>query len=220
MTHPTILEFESLFGEMEISQVLRAVAKQQDELATRVCPGFVGLPDIGVLIGGRVVAQAAVACGDCHFNHVTRLSRVTNNLLRHRIARLEDIQALVTTEAKVHWDALPRFDDVEGGSIVHWLEEAAKREYQLELHCADVTSRTLRSDHAALVGGGAVHIIGGGDGGAATDQGMGEGGAAIICQSRIEDVGEGGGVSAIGGGDDVGAIGGEAVERLGSVQTT
>jgi hypothetical protein len=46
--------------ELEVSLVVGAVGQLQGELAAGVLPGFVGLPDVGVLAGGLVVWTA---CG-------------------------------------------------------------------------------------------------------------------------------------------------------------
>src|SRR5262245_4133126 len=45
--------------ELEVRDVIRAIGQLDDQLAALPGPALVGLPDVGVSVGGRVVAQAA-----------------------------------------------------------------------------------------------------------------------------------------------------------------
>ena len=75
--------------------MLGAVGKFQHEHPARSSPRIFCLPDVGVLIGGRVVAQTAAARVDRLVNRAARLRRVAGDGSRDRIACRDDVQALI-----------------------------------------------------------------------------------------------------------------------------
>jgi hypothetical protein len=62
-TAPTTSRAPGLFVELEVRPVgaVRLVVELDHQLAARPRPGLVGLPGVGVLVAGRVVAQPAGA---------------------------------------------------------------------------------------------------------------------------------------------------------------
>ena len=72
--------------EAELSEMLAAVLELDHEHSARSFPGLVRLPDIAVLVGGRVVTQTAAARRDSLFNIlagfcVTALNRTGSDLI-------------------------------------------------------------------------------------------------------------------------------------------
>ena len=58
----------SFLPELEVRLVEAAIIQLQDQLTTRAFPRLICFPDINVLVGHGVVAQAAVARRDCLFD--------------------------------------------------------------------------------------------------------------------------------------------------------
>src|SRR5262249_36892642 len=67
--------------ELEVRHLRRAVVELYQQLAAGAFPRLVGLPDVGVGVGRRVVAQPAVAGGDGFFD-VTRRAAAAGHRLR------------------------------------------------------------------------------------------------------------------------------------------
>src|SRR5688572_32581044 len=83
--------------EREVRAVEGAVRELQDELATGAGPRLVGLPDVVVLAGARLVAQRAATGG--HRREVRDgIGCVTRDRAGPRVPRGEDVQTLVSAK--------------------------------------------------------------------------------------------------------------------------
>ena len=112
--------------EAEEGDVIRAVDQLDNQLAAGASPGFVGLPDVAVALRAGVILQAAAAGGDGLLNRVAAAAAAaaTIDVLRSGVARGEDIQPKVATQAKLDRNRLAGIDRVDGRQVVHRLEEA------------------------------------------------------------------------------------------------
>ena len=80
-----------LLGEFEIRPVGRAIRQLHHQLPTGVRPALLGLPNVGVLVGGCVIRETAAACGERLLNPIDRSRGVTSNHLGLGIACRNDI---------------------------------------------------------------------------------------------------------------------------------
>lgn len=106
--------------------MLAAIIQFQDEHSTSSFPRLVGLPNIAALIGRRVVAQTTAARIDRFVSRAARFARVARDGSRNRIARREDVQALIAVHRELHRNGLTGVDNVDRRKIVNRLEEAGK----------------------------------------------------------------------------------------------
>src|SRR5262245_29517917 len=81
--------------ELEARDVIRAIGQLDDQLAAASSPALLGLPDVGVELGGRVVRQATGPRRHGLLDVVNRRAAVTGDLLRLGIAGGEDVQPLI-----------------------------------------------------------------------------------------------------------------------------
>src|SRR5690349_10460291 len=103
----------ALLRELEVRAVHRAVLQLYDQRAAAVRPARVRLPDVRVLIGAGVVAQAAVARRERRLDAVSGRIGITRDLLRLREAGCEDVEPLVAVEAELDRDRAARVHGVE-----------------------------------------------------------------------------------------------------------
>ena len=68
-----------LLFELEERVADGAVAEFHDQLATRAFPRLLGLSNVFVLIGRRVIAQTASACRHRFFNRIGLVATVAGN---------------------------------------------------------------------------------------------------------------------------------------------
>ncbi len=78
--------------------MLAALIQFQGEHSTSSFPRLVGLPDVAVLIGRRVVAQTTAARIDRFVNRAARFARLAQNGSRNRIACRQNVQAFVAAQ--------------------------------------------------------------------------------------------------------------------------
>src|SRR5215211_7497117 len=96
-----VLYLLSLLEELEDSYVRRAVCRLHGELAAGAGPRLVRLPDVVVLVEGRVVGEAASSSRHGLLDRIYRIARVAGDLLRNGEVRRKDVQTLVAREAEV-----------------------------------------------------------------------------------------------------------------------
>ncbi len=113
--------FESEFGIM-----FTAVGELYNKYPARSFPRLFCLPDVAVLIGRRVVAQTAAARIDRWFNRAARFTGVARDGSRNRIARRDDVQALIAAQRELYRNSLTCIDDVDRRQIFHRREESDK----------------------------------------------------------------------------------------------
>src|SRR5918995_3803726 len=114
-----------LLEELEDSYVRRAVCRLHGELAAGAGPRLVRLPDVVVLVEGRVVGEAASSSRHGLLNPIYRIARVAGDLLRSGGARRKDVQTLVAREAELDRYSATSLDTVHGFRVIHGAEEAA-----------------------------------------------------------------------------------------------
>ncbi len=106
--------------------MLAAVDQFQNEYPASSFPCFVCLPNVAVLIGRRVVGQTASTRIDCWVNRAARFTGVARDGSRNRIARRDDVQALIAAQRELYRNSLTCIDDVDRRQIFHRREESDK----------------------------------------------------------------------------------------------
>src|SRR5262249_48109491 len=132
--------------------------KCQHDLPAGSLPRLVGLPDVGVLVKRRVVAQAAVAWRNGFYNICDRCAADADDLLRRWRTRREDVQPLVAAQTEIDGNRSTRFGDVDRRWIVHRLKEALEVVMKLGFKGAGVALWPLRPRNATLVCGDRVAV--------------------------------------------------------------
>src|SRR6266700_1616239 len=89
-------------GELEVGAVDAAVDQLDDQLAAAVRPGPVGLPDVDVGVGPRVVQQHAERCGQGRLDGVDRRPLVAGDLLGRGVAGGHHAEPLEPVQAEAH----------------------------------------------------------------------------------------------------------------------
>lgn len=102
-----------LFAEFEVRPLVGTITEFHHQLPTGVRPAFVGLPDVDVLAGGRVIRKVVAAGGDRLLNGRHQVRGATGYDGGCGIARGEDIQPLIVPEAELHRDRTSDFYTVE-----------------------------------------------------------------------------------------------------------
>src|SRR6266542_3711852 len=145
----------SAAGELEVRAVDAAVVQLDDELAAGVRPGAVGLPDVDVGVGARVVEQHAEQGGQGRLDGVGRRAGVTGDRLGLRVARSHDAEPLVAVQAEVHRHRETRPHGVAHRQVVDRLQEPGEIEQRAQRDPYD-----LRVVVACLGGELRVHVDG------------------------------------------------------------
>ena len=90
----------ALLAELEVGDALRAVIQRQDELPTRLCPSFIRLPRIAVLVLLGLIAQATRPRRICCRRTAHERLAAAIDLLRGGLVWREDIQSLIACQTK------------------------------------------------------------------------------------------------------------------------
>src|SRR5262245_63614386 len=122
-----VLEGGVLLQELDIECARGLVVEPEIEAVTLAGPRLVRLPDVNVLVGGRVVCQAALARGDRFLDRVKRAgaSRACGFGGRRRPG-LEYVHSLSATEAEFHGYRASGLDRIPHAGIVDRLIEAGE----------------------------------------------------------------------------------------------
>ena len=102
-----------LLGELEARSVRGTVCQLHLKLAAGASPSLVRLPDVGVLVEGRVILKRALSGRNGALDGVHLSRRIARYHAGLRVARGKDAQALVTFEAELHRDGATGLDGVE-----------------------------------------------------------------------------------------------------------
>ncbi len=114
----------SLLLERDSKAVLAAITQRQHELSALLRPGLLGLPDVGVAVGGRIVLQPALTRGD-RVDHLA--SRVGVGSSAHELCRGDHVETLRSSQGEDNRDRLPSLRHVQR-VVAHRIEESCKRE--------------------------------------------------------------------------------------------
>src|SRR5918995_3386882 len=123
-----VLFLLTLLQELEDSYVRRAVCRLHGELAAGASPRLVRLPDVVVLVEGRVVGEAASSSRHGLLNQIYRIAPVAGDFLRSGEARRKDVQTLVAREAELDRYSATSLDTVHGIRVIHGAKKAAPAE--------------------------------------------------------------------------------------------
>src|SRR5262245_29591307 len=103
---PAFFYCPHLLTEFEQDRLGCAVNELQLQGSTSVCPGFVCLPDVGVLSRGCIIGKAGIARSDSCLHRIHRAA-CAGGKLDPGIASCKDVQSLIPSEAELDRHSLP-----------------------------------------------------------------------------------------------------------------
>ena len=114
----------SLLLERDSKAVLAAITQRQHELSSLLRPGLLGLRDVGVAVGDRIVLQPALTRGD-GVEHLA--NQVGVGPSAHEFCRGDHVETLRSCQGEDNRDRLPSLRHVQS-VIAHRTKESCKRE--------------------------------------------------------------------------------------------